>query len=846
MKLTTKIIAVVFFTLLVSFYIYARYNYVVMENYHQNTVDNEMSSSLNDISGRIRLSTEIESYVLGKTDEKNLAITRSLAEIIKNSQDMLEPEQMNRLAGVLGVDEVHVTDENGILRWGNIEGYYGYDFADGEQTIPFLKILTDPSYELAQEPQPNGAEAKLFQYTGVSRTDGIGIVQVGLDANIAAEIHQILSVQRDIENMKIGNTGFAFVIDDGMYTAHQQAGKVGTDVSNEDWYKTIMAQTNGKNWLDIDGTSYYAVHTNDSGMIIGACLPEKEFYEFITPFRIKNIAIAFVIGLITVIVLGLLVRKLIIKPVIRLSGNLSSIAQGELNINTVPDSHFFLTSHAKDEIGLLSGAVYNIRDVLSGLINEMEQMSNEHSAGEIEARIDETRYSGAYKRVVEGINEMVGSYIRQMLDVCSVMNEFGAGDFNAEYALLPGKKAVLNNVIEALRKNLKNIDAEIKALSEAAISGNLDVRSNPDNFRGDWKKLLIGLNAVMDAIITPINEASDVLRAMASGNLNARVSGEYKGDFALIKDSLNTTQAAVSSYISEISEVLGEMSDQNLNVGIDRQYIGDFSIIKDSINMIVNKFNTALAEFNESAGQVANGAAQISGASANLSQGASEQSAAVEELNASIEQVSKQTTKTEETARKANQLALNAKSGAEKEAGMMKATLEAMERINKSSENISRIIKVIDDIAFQTNLLALNAAVEAARAGEHGKGFAVVAEEVRNLAARSQSAAKDTTVLIEESTQKASEGARLAVATAEGLTSIVSEISEISDYIGIIAKDAQEQRDGIEQISVGITQVSRVTQSNTAISEESASSAEELSSMAEMLHNTVAEFKLRG
>jgi methyl-accepting chemotaxis protein len=137
-----------------------------------------------------------------------------------------------------------------------------------------------------------------------------------------------------------------------------------------------------------------------------------------------------------------------------------------------------------------------------------------------------------------------------------------------------------------------------------------------------------------------------------------------------------------------------------------------------------------------------------------LAQGAAEQSSAVEQLTVSISQIAAQTGQNAAYANEANELALSARDNAVEGNRQMQGMLEAMEAINESSGNISRIIKVIDEIAFQTNILALNAAVEAARAGQHGKGFAVVAEEVRNLAARSASAAKETTEMIEGSIKK--------------------------------------------------------------------------------------------
>jgi methyl-accepting chemotaxis protein len=198
-----------------------------------------------------------------------------------------------------------------------------------------------------------------------------------------------------------------------------------------------------------------------------------------------------------------------------------------------------------------------------------------------------------------------------------------------------------------------------------------------------------------------------------------------------------------------------------------------------------------------------------------------------------------------DNAAQANNLSSEARKAADSGSEAMGRMSSAINDIQKSSEETAKIIKVIDEIAFQTNLLALNAAVEAARAGQHGKGFAVVAEEVRNLAARSARAAKETAELIENSAEKTRAGNEIAEKTEAALKGIVAGATKVSDLVAEIAAASKEQSEGIGQVNTGLGQIDQVTQQNTANAEESAAAAEELSSQAAHLQQMLSRFHLK-
>lgn len=547
--------------------------------------------------------------------------------------------------------------------------------------------------------------------------------------------------------------------------------------------------------------------------------------------------IAIVLLIALTVFLGVILTKYIVTTINSLKNVAKDVVKGNLSSSS--------RTNLTDEIGELSNAIADMSDTFENILEDIESLSSRLDAGDISYRINTDRYEGTFKVTIAAINNAIEQLIQDSLYIVDRIKDFGEGNFKAEVKDFPGDKRVIKDGVSAVQKALDDVYMDMFELINAARNGQLDFRLDNNKYVGQWSEIIRGLNSFAESVVVPIKETQNALNQFSNGNFAHRITNEYKGEFNNIKNTVNFTAETIGSYISEISDVLIKMSNKDFDVSIDRQYLGDFEDIQQSVNLIVKNLNILTRDIISSAEQVSAGAKQISESSVSLAQGATNQSASVEKLNSIIKIISEQVEANVQGSNMSNNLLLETKLNANNGSKEMDKMLLAMEEINAASSSISNIIKVIDDIAFQTNILALNAAVEAARAGEHGKGFAVVAEEVRNLAARSQQAAKETTNLIETSVIKVEEGSRIANTTAESLNTIVEEIEKISHLASQSSVGSKEQEKSINEIKIAISEISSVTQANTATSEESAAASEELSSQAQVFYASVADFKLK-
>ncbi|OWW19442.1 methyl-accepting chemotaxis protein [Noviherbaspirillum denitrificans] len=304
------------------------------------------------------------------------------------------------------------------------------------------------------------------------------------------------------------------------------------------------------------------------------------------------------------------------------------------------------------------------------------------------------------------------------------------------------------------------------------------------------------------------------------------------------------TTRRITGPLNEAVEVAKRVADGDLTSDIQVRTQDETGELMKALQHMNQSLATLVGDVRQGTETIAAASREIASGNMDLSHHTQEQAGALQETASSMGQLTQTVRENAENAREANQLAATASNIAEKGGAVVSQVVQTMGSINESSRKIVDIIGVIDGIAFQTNILALNAAVEAARAGEQGRGFAVVAAEVRNLAQRSASAAKEIKQLISDSVDKVDTGARLVDEAGSTMNEVVASVRRVTGIMAEITAANQEQSASIEQLNHMIVQMDGVTQQNASLVEEAAASAESMQNQASALSQLVSVFKL--
>ena len=468
-------------------------------------------------------------------------------------------------------------------------------------------------------------------------------------------------------------------------------------------------------------------------------------------------------------------------------------------------------------------AVNNVGSVLQLLQKELGRLIVASRDGQLSERGKPEQFQGAFAEIVRGVNEMLDAILLPIGEGNRILAQISAGridelitqSYRGDHEKM---KVAVNNVAQVLQ----TLQKMLSRLTEAAREGKLDERGRAEDVQGAYAEIIRGVNAILDAVIGPLNVSANYVAQISRGDIPSRITDTYHGDFNTIKDNLNTLIVAMN----DITAAAEEISNGNLTVEIRERSPQDK--LMQALASMVGGLTQTVSDIRSIAGEVSAASQSISTASIQVSKGASAQAAAAEEASSSMEEMVSNIKQNADNAQQTDKIANKSARDAQ-ESG--KSVLEAVAAMKEIANKIS----IIEEIARQTNLLALNAAIEAARAGEHGKGFAVVAAEVRKLAERSQKAAGEINQL-SATTLKVSEK------SGEMLDKLVPDIQRTAELVQEITAASKEQDTGAEQINKALQQLEQVIQQNASASEEMASTTEELTGQSDQLVSALSFF----
>ncbi len=504
----------------------------------------------------------------------------------------------------------------------------------------------------------------------------------------------------------------------------------------------------------------------------------------------------------------------------------------------------------------------------------------EHAKGRLFERL------GTVKSIFPEEAAEMDSFISQSKAIVAMTDkavELGLSDRNQEAAAqlltadaaIKATSAAVTAQVERLEKNIAAEAAEMTTEANSTIVTSLVVVGVVF-----LTGIVLTLFVASRGITTPIARLRERMASLAAGDTAAEIDGMDRKDEVgqmamavqvfrenaierirleqeteanrsmsekerIAREQQKAKEAAdVKFAVDNLAAGLSKLSDGDVSYRIDQPFTETLDGVRNDFNMSAEKLQSALTRVAQNAGGIGAGANEIKSAADDLAKRTEQQAAAVEETAAALEEITTTVRDSTRRAQEAGQIVSRAKAGAEQSGDVVRRAVVAMEQIAKSANEISNIIGVIDEIAFQTNLLALNAGVEAARAGEAGKGFAVVAQEVRELAQRSASAAKEIKALITTSNDQVQQGVQLVGDTGKALATIVSEVQEINRHVVSIVESAQEQSSGLQQINTAVNQMDQDTQKNAAMVEETNAASHSLAKEVASLNDLLAQFKL--
>lgn len=524
------------------------------------TADDTAATVLSQISNKIEENNASIVALKSSLDKEYIEKARAFAHMLKLNPDIIDDmDALNEIKEQLGVEELHVTDDKGVLLWGTVPDFYGFDFNTSEQAKPFMPIIDDPSIEIAQEPTPSGTTGKLFQYVSVTRQDAKGIVQIGMSPTRLDETLEATNIQNVLKSFSVGTNGFTFAIntEDGTVAAFTDASKLGApaaDIGIND-----LSSVNG--FLTTNGKAYYYNAKQIDKYTIYTALPTVELYSQRVIMAGISLVLFGIVFAALVILINVVLRSTILNSFDNIVAKVKEIAGG--NLDAIVDVR------TSEEFAALSDGINDMVSNIKDKIDEANILAAEQS--ELIEKIGSTagainNYSDSMSNISKTISDgasMQAQTVAQLSNsfelICKQVNDNTAAAHNASEIANDSKKQLEYGIskLEQMNKSMadisdasRNIGQVIKTVSDIAFQTNI-----------------LALNASVEAARAGVHGKGFSVVANEVRNLANKTSAAANSTTSLIESALNTVDngkaiaADTSKAITEIIESTKKSAD---------------------------------------------------------------------------------------------------------------------------------------------------------------------------------------------------------------------------------------------------------------------------------------------
>ena len=593
-----------------------------------------------------------------------------------------------------------------------------------------------------------------------------------------------------------------------------------------------------------------------------------------------ELVMAFVIVLLIVLLLILLARIFIFKPLAQLNKAIELVASGETSLN--------FQVGRRGIIGRINGSLAKIAKNIDVLNENFTKSEYAIKHGRLSYRLNDSSLGGVYGEILDKANQIIHEFdlcfdllTEPVIMVDTNLNVVYANNIIKKFTRKENQEVIGLHIDELLNDSLSSHPALTEALKEnkPQLEIWIHLQLNPDKLFdlelncipfgssseifgliilmtnishiGDMQRRMLKINAYTHERIEFLK--NNIVDAFERGHLSLEeTSHDFDDDTKEVSQELDIVEEAVldsvcliKDYVSEICHVLGKIAENDFDFCLKLDYKGDFSQISNSLNMIVKNVSKLMNEMQSVSKEVMTGADIMNEKTLEFMESFKGQTDIMSAVTDAADSLMEKAKKNADGAKEANELSVKVQGIAATASKYMHEMSEAMKEIITTSKEIAHVVSIIETIAFQTNLLALNASVEAARAGEHGRGFSVVAEEVRNLAMRSDEAAKSTSAILEKSLERVDFGAAKTVQTAGALKNIVEASSYVADAVVNIVNASDKQVGEVGKIRNSVEDVHKSVEGDIVLAVGNSEISEELASQAHVLNDLVAQFKIK-